>query len=545
MIKKYFLMFIPLFLFSESLPNQENAKNIIGSASYGREVIKENESENANLFNKNRTDYYNEVVLNWVNFYAASNPRGQAIEGKQTNMIIPAVVQENNATAQKDDNSSLVSVKGFCYITEDIKVGKQPSALRPECQTNIGSITMFANLVNVNEKASLVVDPVYIEKNGARFKVESSIVTNESKTSYNIATYVNDRKISEIGWGALSVGSKEFQTASNEYLAALEKSKTRQEVEYVTTTDGAGNSYMSPVNTTNTEKPDPLDYLIKGAINLTTSIAANTADIFKKDLPYLYYISGKTKIWIDLKVNRKGEYVKWVKKKKWKKLNTINAKKSEHKQKETPMKIFKIILMLSLFSCPLLAVSTEDFFYQRGLEVGYNKGFDDGVRMAFEESKKVLQKYKDELMSYEIGKYLIVSKYLTYPEVWQEMDDGVVRLRVLPSKIEKPLDVDELFTKFAVIPEKRFNQVPSLELSLEEKNSVLLSARDSNGNDLTQNVSESIQTHNLNIKKTAKNLDVLKQANVVFSDEGNSYKVLFFTQQEKKEFCNSYKICKD
>lgn len=211
------------------------------------------------------------------------------------------------------------------------------------------------------------------------------------------------------------------------------------------------------------------------------------------------------------------------------------------------MKAFsKIILALSFCYSLSFSLTTEDFFYQRGLEVGYNKGFDEGVRVAFLEAKKVLEKYKDELISYEIGKYLISSNYLTYPQVWQETnDEGYVKLRVLPSKIDKPLNVDELFARFAVIPERRANQMPSLELSLEEKNSVLLSPRDLNSNSLIQNVSENIQTTNLNIKKTAKNLDVLKRANVVFSDEGNIYKVLFFTQQEKQEFCNSYQICEE
>lgn len=47
----------------------------------------------------------------------------------------------------------------------------------------------------------------------------------------------------------------------------------------------------------------------------------------------------------------------------------------------------------------------------------------------------------------------------------------------------------------------------------------------------------------LNVKKTSKNLDVLKRANVVFSDEGDNYNVLFFTKQEKQDFCKQYEIC--
>lgn len=204
----------------------------------------------------------------------------------------------------------------------------------------------------------------------------------------------------------------------------------------------------------------------------------------------------------------------------------------------------KNVLIMLFLATSLFAVSTEDFFYQRGYENGYNKGFEVGVQKAFEESKKVLERYRDELAMFEIGKYLIRSKYLTFPQVWQETDtSGSIRLRVSPSRLERPLDVDALFTKFSQIPLKSGVETPSLELSLEEKNSIYLSARDSNANDMAQSVDESIKTKTLNIEKTAGNLNVLKKANVVFSDEGSSYKVLFFTQQEKNQFCNAYKIC--
>lgn len=204
----------------------------------------------------------------------------------------------------------------------------------------------------------------------------------------------------------------------------------------------------------------------------------------------------------------------------------------------------KNVLIMLFLATSLFAVSTEDFFYQRGYENGYNKGFEVGVQKAFEESKKVLERYRDELAMFEIGKYLIRSKYLTFPQVWQETDtSGSIRLRVSPSRLERPLDVDALFTKFSQIPLKSGVETPSLELSLEEKNSIYLSARDSNANDMAQSVDESIKTKTLNIEKTAGNLNVLKKANVVFSDEGSSYKALFFTQQEKNQFCNAYKIC--
>ncbi|WP_086247751.1 hypothetical protein [Campylobacter vicugnae] len=304
---KFALAFMPIIAFANI-----ETKNIINSASNGREVVIENKLQAIEQKKNNDSIYRNEIILNWIYNLNLDNPRRAEVVAKTSldSMIKNVSEQENNATEANNSNKELVSVKGFCYIPNEINVGKQPSSLRVECQTNAGAITMFANLVNVNEKASLIVDPRYIEKNNYRYMVDSSIVTNEDKTSYNIATYVNDRKIAEIGWGALSVSSDEVKNSTNAYLKALEDSKKKQDVEYITTTDGAGNSYMSPVQTTNTEKPDPLDYLITAGVNIVSSTIKSTAEIFKKDLPYLYQIVGKTKIWIDLQVNKKGEYVK-------------------------------------------------------------------------------------------------------------------------------------------------------------------------------------------------------------------------------------------
>lgn len=200
--------------------------------------------------------------------------------------------------------------------------------------------------------------------------------------------------------------------------------------------------------------------------------------------------------------------------------------------------------LMAMFSIPALAESTEDFFYKRGYEMGYNEGFNQGVRMAYEEAKKIMKTYEKEMKAYEIGKFLIVNQNLTFPQVWQEADnEGGLKLRITPSKIERALDVEGLFAKFGEIPIKDVNASDNLELTLEEKNSVNLSRRDSNINDMPQKPNDSIMGNTLQVKNNSKNLEVLKRANVVFSDEGETLNVLFFTEQEKKDFCKNFKIC--
>lgn len=207
------------------------------------------------------------------------------------------------------------------------------------------------------------------------------------------------------------------------------------------------------------------------------------------------------------------------------------------------MKKISLIVVLTISSM-FATNSTEDFFYNRGYEMGYQAGFDKGVELAFKEAKKVLEKYGTQLKAYEVGKYLIKSQKLTYPQVWQEASDsGIVTLRITPSQIKKELNIDELFNKFAEIPQIKGQTLNKLELTTAEQNSVNLSNRDNNINEMPQNPSLAINQQTLKIKKSSKNLDILKRANVVFSDEDESYNVLFFTDTEKRDFCKQFEIC--
>lgn len=207
-------------------------------------------------------------------------------------------------------------------------------------------------------------------------------------------------------------------------------------------------------------------------------------------------------------------------------------------------KIFATFVASSIAFSSLMAENIEDFFYEKGFEAGWKKGFEAGAAAAFEEAKLALKKYDDDLKAYEIGKYLTVNKNLTYPQVWQESTaDGSFKLKVLPSKIEKQINIDELFTRFSNLPLRSPETPTTLQLSANEKNSVYLSSRDNNYNSMPQTPGASGNLKTLSVEKNSKNLDLLKRANVVFSDEGNSYNVLFFTTQEKIDFCQQYRIC--
>ncbi|MDR1285369.1 MAG: hypothetical protein LBJ88_04125 [Campylobacteraceae bacterium] len=205
----------------------------------------------------------------------------------------------------------------------------------------------------------------------------------------------------------------------------------------------------------------------------------------------------------------------------------------------------KVILFVSavFVAAAFSANEAEEFFYKRGFEAGYNQGFEAGVKKAMEEAKLTLANYRDTIKSYEIGKYLIRSKRLTYPQVWQEKDSkGGIKITVLSSEIEDELDIDAIFDRFGNIPARAFDS--AVEVDDLARNSVYLSYRDNAANSIPSTSDREKNINSINLKKTWKNEDILKKANLVYADDGDNYRVIFFSEQERKDFCKSFGVCK-
>lgn len=205
----------------------------------------------------------------------------------------------------------------------------------------------------------------------------------------------------------------------------------------------------------------------------------------------------------------------------------------------------KKIIFLLFISISFAQTTTQtDFFYSRGYEEGFNRGFEEGVNAAFKSAKEVWMKYKNEIDAYEIGKYLIASKRLTYPEVWQSTDsDGNIKLNIQCSKIDSKLDIDEIFTRFAEIPQKPNKVQNQLTLTSEEQHSRVNVNRDITELGLPTNINDVMNISRVQIEINDKNRELLSKSNIAFSEQDDYYIALFFTAKEKEIFCQTYKIC--
>ena len=206
-------------------------------------------------------------------------------------------------------------------------------------------------------------------------------------------------------------------------------------------------------------------------------------------------------------------------------------------------KMFLFLLMLSSFV--FAENEAEQFFYSNGYEKGYDKGYDDGVKQGIKIAKEALKKYADTIKAREIGKYLIESKKLTAPEVWQTKTENGLNFTIMPSVIEDELDIDALFEKFGSIPTKTEEKGLKQKMSGDELNSVFLTDRDSNSNNLPSKASRNEEMITLNIVKTYDNKKILDKANLVYSETDDVYQAVFFSRAEKKQFCSDFReLCK-
>jgi hypothetical protein len=282
-------------------------ENIIMTTAQGERVVTETSVRGYDP-NINDETYRREAIYSWI--LLNDSKRINGISPSQVKLVNVVADNRTLANASNAIDNRTITVTGFCLIRDDIFIERQRGALKVDCQTNIGGVTMFANLTSVNVQKSLIVDPIYIEYRGGRYRVENSIVTNEARTSYNVATFVNDRKLAEIGWATLGVSSDEIKASSNQYLKELEESRRSEQLAYADVPVGSGNSsYAQTVELTNVERPRASDYIIGAGINIVASAVKSTAEIFKRDLPYLYEIVGGTKIYVDMQVKVKGERV--------------------------------------------------------------------------------------------------------------------------------------------------------------------------------------------------------------------------------------------
>jgi hypothetical protein len=130
--------------------------------------------------------------------------------------------------------------------------------------------------------------------------VLGGVITNAKRTSINLASLINDRKIDRLlSKTAIDAANIVTQNAMA-YLQDRMKTNTQEKVTYLN-----NNNSTTPIKTQTTKPLKISDYLKVSALQLISNLVKNAGNIFYKDLPYLFKAKKNTMYFADLYVTSK------------------------------------------------------------------------------------------------------------------------------------------------------------------------------------------------------------------------------------------------
>lgn len=193
----------------------------------------------------------------------------------------------NNSTTNNSSSVKNIVLNGSCSFEEDLKISVK-TIFTKYCQSNQGIVKVYGELIPENKSYKTAVKINFVDfTDGTRMftNQSSSIITNASGTSDNIATYVNTRGIDKIKKQMIQDGAEEVIAANEEY----QTQKAKSETETTTITTDNGN-----IVATNTSSPDVLNTVVSAGINMGAKAVKSLAEISYENLNWLYFIDKGT-----------------------------------------------------------------------------------------------------------------------------------------------------------------------------------------------------------------------------------------------------------
>lgn len=194
------------------------------------------------------------------------------------------------------------------------------------------------------------------------------------------------------------------------------------------------------------------------------------------------------------------------------------------------------------------SAAEDEFNKERQIQEAYNKGMREGISKGHDQAVSIITKeYLPYIKRLEAGKYAVRKGYITPPEVMVlQGSDGTLSYRTTGCKIEKELDVNDIFKKFGssvVISNSssKLGDDKAMQPSAADE-SYRISYRDSVSIPTMRPGSQS-EIMTKNISKTAANKLVLDEYNIRYSEIDGEYVASFATKEEMEGFCGQFRIC--
>lgn len=192
----------------------------------------------------------------------------------------------------------------------------------------------------------------------------------------------------------------------------------------------------------------------------------------------------------------------------------------------------------------------EKFFYEQGLKVGYNDGYEEGYISAIREAKKALNKYKLVIKAREAGKYFSEEEKITYPEVYSIKTNGGISVQVRGCKIEREFTTaDILRAPLAMASELGNGNMDMYAGDSSDKeaslvsNSVYIKKRDESvRSEIPMLPGNEVKRSSRQYQNTTAIRQALDKNNVVYSASDTGIKAIFTSERSAELFENEYKL---
>jgi len=193
------------------------------------------------------------------------------------------------------------------------------------------------------------------------------------------------------------------------------------------------------------------------------------------------------------------------------------------------------------------AVSSVEaqFEMERKIKEARREGVKEGITIGFTKAQKiVVDEYLPYIKRLEAGKYAMRKGYITPPEVMVfQTKNGTLDYRATGCRIEKELDVNEIFKKFgsSVVMEKNLEESSSFGVK-EDSESYHIVSRD----EIQGSISKTTAAHTSvarAVTASEANRILLEQYNIRFVEKEGEFKVSFESVEEMQGFCSQFKIC--
>lgn len=281
-----FLIFIPFLLMAQ---NSEMQDNFISG------TIKAQQNQT-----KIYSDDTQEVIYEHIKTAINENTQVQRASFAKI-YYTPKINKKQNNNYKKNQHFTKFYLNGYCQLPYQVQVDKLTQFVSLKCNFDKGEGKLTIMLVPDVYSEALVAKPLYVVLNNKKYFVKGGIVMNAQKTSINLASVINDRKIekflAQTGISSANIITKQAEA----YLQAKQQSETQNTVIYP---DG---NTSNPVVVSNTQPPHIKDYIQNTGIQILSNIINNVSDSFFINLPYLFKINKNTIFYTELFVTDEYE----------------------------------------------------------------------------------------------------------------------------------------------------------------------------------------------------------------------------------------------